>query len=142
MVGGQVLDLDAEGKAMDRDALEEIHRLKTGGLITASVVSGGICAGAGEGSLAALATYGNALGLAFQVVDDILDVTGSDTRLGKSAGKDESAGKLTFPALLGLEASRRTADRLVNEALAAVEGFGGEAAPLRQLARFVGARDH
>ena len=142
MVGGQVLDLEAEGKRLDRAALEETHRMKTGRLITVSVVSGGICAGADEERLAALARYGDALGLAFQVVDDILDVTGSDARLGKSAGKDERASKSTFPALLGLDASREEADRLVSQALAALDGFGEEAGSLRHLARFVGARDH
>lgn len=142
MVGGQVLDLEAEHHPLDRSALENVHRLKTGRLITTCVIVGGLGAGARPESIAALETYGNALGLSFQIVDDILDVTSSDERLGKSAGKDARAGKATFPSLIGLDGSRREADRLVAEALDAVAPFGVAADPLRYLARFVRDRDH
>ena len=134
MAGGQALDLQAEGRKVNLAAVEDLHRRKTGALIEASVVAGGQCAGAGEDALRALRRYGSALGLAFQIVDDILDVTGSTHELGKSAGKDERAGKATFPALLGLEASRARAHELADRALASLRDFGPEADSLRRLA--------
>ena len=142
MVGGQVLDLAAEGTCLDHNALKDLHARKTGALITASVVVGGLCADADSHGLQPLRRYGTAIGLAFQIMDDVLDVTGSDTKLGKSAGKDQQAGKSTFPALLGLAASRAEVERLVQTALSALDSFGAEADSLRQVARFIGERDH
>jgi geranylgeranyl diphosphate synthase type II len=140
MVGGQVLDLDAEGSPPDRATLEEIHSRKTGALIRAAVEVGGVCAGATPDALRALTAYGRDVGLAFQIVDDILDEVGTTAELGKSPGKDRGAGKLTFPALLGIEASRREADRLLEDAIHALAPLGPAALPLEEVARFVGAR--
>jgi geranylgeranyl diphosphate synthase type II len=141
MAGGQALDLQAEGRKLDLAAVEDLHRRKTGALIEASVVAGGQCAGAGEDSLRALRRYGAAIGLAFQIVDDILDVTGSTDELGKSAGKDEQAGKATFPALLGLEASRARAHELADQALDSLREFGPEAGSLRGLVHALTRRE-
>jgi geranylgeranyl pyrophosphate synthase len=141
MAGGQSLDLRAEGQPVDLSAVEDLHRRKTGALIEASVVAGGQCAGAGADLLGALRRYGAALGLAFQIVDDILDVTGSARELGKSAGKDQQAGKATFPAVLGVEASRQRAVELADRALGALAGLGREADSLRRLADAVTRRE-
>jgi geranylgeranyl diphosphate synthase type II len=141
MAGGQALDLQAEGRDVDLAAVEDLHRRKTGALIEASVVAGGQCAGAGEDRLRALRHYGAALGLAFQIVDDILDVTGTTHELGKSAGKDERAGKATFPALLGLEASRARAHELADRALASLRDLGPAADSLRRLATALTRRE-
>jgi geranylgeranyl pyrophosphate synthase len=133
MIGGQALDLAAEGKHLPLDRLEDLHRRKTGALIRASLLAGGHCAGAGQPMMEALDRCGSALGLAFQIVDDILDVTGDAEVLGKSAGKDAAAEKSTFPALMGLEASRRRARKLAQESADALQIFGREADPLRRL---------
>ncbi|MBI3448298.1 MAG: polyprenyl synthetase family protein [Acidobacteria bacterium] len=140
MIGGQVLDLEFEGKSATREELERIHRLKTGCLITASCVAGGILSGADEGAIGALDRYGRALGLAFQITDDILDVTGSAEEIGKSPGKDAAAAKTTFPSLFGLEASRRMAAEQVEAAVAAVSLFGERAATLSGIARSIASR--
>ena len=133
MIGGQALDLAAEGEHLPLDQLEDLHRRKTGALIKASLLAGGHCAGAGQAEMEALDRCGSALGLAFQIVDDILDVTGDAAVLGKSAGKDVAAEKSTFPALMGLESSQARARQLAVESAAALEIFGREAAPLRHL---------
>ena len=133
MIGGQVLDLDAEGEHLPLDLLEDLHRRKTGALIRGSLLAGGHCAAAETPQMEALERCGAALGLAFQIVDDILDVTGDAAILGKSAGKDEAAAKSTFPALMGLEASRRRARLLATEAGEALADFNHEADPLRHL---------
>jgi geranylgeranyl pyrophosphate synthase len=133
MIGGQVLDLDAEGESLPLGRLEDLHRRKTGALIRGSLLAGGHCAGTGPRLMEALNRCGSALGLAFQIVDDILDITGDASVLGKSAGKDEAAGKSTFPALMGLEASRRRARQLAGEAADALAIFDQDAAPLRHL---------
>ncbi|HFC98030.1 MAG TPA: polyprenyl synthetase family protein, partial [Thermosulfurimonas dismutans] len=112
-------------------------RHKTAALIRASVVSGGILAGGREEEIQALSRYGESLGLAFQIVDDILDLTGDERELGKPVGSDERRGKATYPGLVGLEEARRAAEREVEKALSALERFGPEADPLRALARFV-----
>ncbi|CAM3424098.1 polyprenyl synthetase family protein [Hydrogenibacillus schlegelii] len=143
MVGGQALDLayTGGGRRVDLAALEAMHRMKTGALIRFSVVGAAILAGAGEKTLAALSAYGRAIGLAFQVQDDILDVTGDAAALGKTPHRDEALGKATYPALVGLEESRRLRDRLIGEAAEALRTAGLERSELRALAEFIAARD-
>jgi geranylgeranyl diphosphate synthase type II len=143
MVGGQMADLEAEdGGVSTGDALEAIHRRKTGRLLTAAVVMGGLVGGAGPQGLASLCRYGETVGLAFQIADDILDVESTAEKMGKSVGKDSKHGKLTYPALWGLEESRRRAADLINEACAALMPFGDNRRRLEALARFIIARDH
>jgi geranylgeranyl pyrophosphate synthase len=147
VIGGQQDDLDAEGAPIDagpacRARLERIHRGKTAALIRASCELGAIAGGAAPEARAALAGFGEAIGLAFQVADDILDATASSQKLGKTAGKDAAQGKLTYVAVYGLDAARREAERLERDALAALAGFGAHAADLTALARFVVRRDH
>ncbi len=140
MVGGQVVDLESEGKPITPTELEYIHRSKTGALLKASVRCGALAAGANEAQLTALSGFGAKLGLVFQIVDDILDVTSSSEVLGKTAGKDEKVKKATYPALYGIEASTRKARDLVAAALEDIRGFGKEAEALRNLAQFVISR--
>lgn len=137
MIGGQVLDLEATGRPTSYAALLRIHRGKTGALIGASVQIGGILGGAGPAALRALRRYGDSIGLAFQIVDDILDREGTSARLGKTAGKDDRARKATFPALLGVPASRRRAEDAVRRAVDAIAPLGARALPLQRLARFI-----
>jgi geranylgeranyl diphosphate synthase type II len=141
LVGGQVVDLECEGKQVDLDTLEYIHNHKTAALLRASVVSGALIAGAGDELLGALRTYARGIGLAFQIIDDILDVTASSEVLGKTAGKDLAADKTTYPKLLGLEESRRRADALVADARQALAPWKDQAAPLLALADFITGRD-
>ena len=141
LVGGQADDLQAQFADLGLDQLERIHRRKTGAMICVSLRLGGLVAGASERQLASLNTFGQKLGLAFQVVDDLLDLQGDEHSLGKRTGKDSDHGKLTFPALLGIESSRNYARQLIEEALAELAPFGREAAPLAALARFVLERD-
>jgi len=114
-----------------------IHRAKTGALIRASVRMGAIYAGASEDELRALSAYGEHIGLAFQIVDDVLDVTQTSEQLGKTAGKDTASEKVTYPSLFGVDASIRKADELVNNAFAELESFGEHAETLKELARFL-----
>ncbi len=137
MIGGQVIDLQSEGQAVGPEVLEYIHRSKTGALLTVCTRCGGIAAGADEAQLHALTEYGRQVGLAFQIVDDILDLTGSSQSLGKTAGKDLRVRKATYPALHGLEASQRKARELVAHAIEVIRGLGDSAEPLRALARFI-----
>ena len=137
MVGGQALDLEGEGLQVPLEDLELMHRNKTGALIRASARMGGLIANASPAQLAALDAYAAAIGLAFQVIDDILDVEGDTTTLGKAKGADAALHKSTYPSLLGLEAARHKAQELHRSAIAALAGFGSSAAPLRQLADFV-----
>jgi geranylgeranyl diphosphate synthase, type II len=137
MIGGQVVDLESEHAKPDLATLEYIHRAKTAALITASVVTGGLYAGASEEQVAKLRSFGQSIGLAFQIVDDVLDVTQTSEQLGKTAGKDTAAEKATYPALFGIEISIKKADALVEAALAALESFGGRAETLKSLARFL-----
>lgn len=137
MIGGQVMDLESEHGDVDAASLECIHRSKTGALITASAVAGGIYAGADRDELACLRRYGRDIGLAFQIVDDILDVTQSSEHLGKTAGKDSTNRKATYPALFGVEASRRKADELLVSATDALKPFGDRGTTLRLLAEFL-----
>jgi geranylgeranyl diphosphate synthase type II len=137
MIGGQVVDLEAEHKKPDLPTLEYIHRSKTAALITASVVTGGIYAGADAGAVGNLRTFGQSIGLAFQIVDDVLDVTQTSEQLGKTAGKDMAAEKATYPALFGIEQSIKKADSLIEAGCAALDGFGESGATLKELARFL-----
>ena len=137
MIGGQVVDLEAEHTRPDVQMLEYIHRAKTAALITASLVSGGLYAeGRGEAILR-LRGFGQKIGLAFQIVDDVLDVTQTSEQLGKTAGKDSAAEKATYPALFGIEESLRRADRLVSDAFSDLEFFGSRAGTLKDLARYL-----
>lgn len=137
MVGGQLLDLEGEELFLDAEGLERIHRGKTGALLAASLRMGGLAAGAGDDHLAALTAYGQELGLAFQIVDDVLDVVGSAESLGKTAGKDHSSGKATYPALFGVDGARALAAERVTAAIAALRRAGIHAPALEALARFV-----
>jgi geranylgeranyl diphosphate synthase, type II len=140
MVGGQVADIEAEKKAADATMLEYIHRSKTAALICGSIVAGAIAGGAGDEDVARLRRFGEQIGWAFQVVDDILDVSESSASLGKTAGKDLAQQKATYPALYGLEKSRAIAAELETKALHELDFYGERAARLRQLAQFLVAR--
>jgi len=143
MVGGQALDLAAEGNSLDQAGLEAIHIHKTGALIRASVRMAAQAAPHLEPEAAAsLDHYAKCLGLAFQIRDDILDVEGETAVIGKTQGKDESHAKATYPALLGLQGAREAADELVANALRSLEGFDEAAAPLRWLAQYIVQRNH
>src|ERR1700691_511090 len=137
MIGGQVVDLEAEHKKPDLATLEYIHRSKTAALITASVVSGGIYAGATSSDIGRLRTYGQSIGLAFQIVDDVLDVHQTSEQLGKNAGKDAAAEKATYPALFGIEESLHKADALVDRACADLDQYGASGTTLKDLARYL-----
>ena len=135
MIGGQVMDLESEGRRLDTRALETMHRAKTGALLVASVRGGAVLGGGAGGDLARLDRYAAAIGLAFQVVDDVLDETGAAHELGKTAGKDARAGKATYVSVHGLEASRAMARRLLDDALAAITPLGARGRLLEALAR-------
>jgi len=137
MVGGQVADLEAEGRAIEPAHLEYIHRSKTAALIRASVVAGAIGGGADDENVARLKRFGETIGWAFQVVDDILDVEESSAALGKTAGKDAAQKKATYPSLYGLEKSRAFANELESRAMAEIEPYGSRAARLRELAELI-----
>ncbi|HVP51155.1 MAG TPA: farnesyl diphosphate synthase [Terriglobales bacterium] len=137
MIGGQVMDLEAEHTRADAATLEYIHRSKTAALITASVVSGGIYAGGADADIEKLRQFGRAVGVAFQIADDVLDVTQSSEQLGKTAGKDVASEKVTYPSLFGIEESLRKADLLVDSGCAALDSFGPRAETLKALARFL-----
>ncbi len=142
LIGGQVADLEGEGKAATLRELRFIHEAKTAALLTSAIRLGAMSANATPARLEALSAFGKNLGLAFQVIDDILDVTQSSEKLGKSAGKDVAAQKTTYPALLGLEKSRREAQRLTTAALDALEPFGAKAETLRALAAYLLDREY
>jgi geranylgeranyl diphosphate synthase type II len=137
MIGGQVADLEGEGKPPNEQLLETIHRAKTGALLRASLRLGAIFAGAGDPQYAALSCYGEHVGLAFQIVDDILDVEEPSAALGKTAGKDAAQQKITFPAVYGLETSRRMAAVECARAHQVLEGFGDRAGRLHELADLI-----
>ena len=137
MIGGQVVDLEAEHSKPDLPTLEYIHRAKTAALITASLVSGGIYAGGEADDIKSLRSFGQQVGLAFQIVDDVLDVTQSSEQLGKTAGKDTAAEKTTYPALFGIDESVKKADELVASAFAQLAPFGERAATLKEIARYL-----
>jgi geranylgeranyl diphosphate synthase, type II len=137
MIGGQVKDLEAERQKPDAETLEYIHRSKTGALITASLVSGGLYANGTHAEIQRLRDFGRAVGLAFQIVDDVLDVTQSSEQLGKTAGKDTASQKATYPSLFGIDESLRRADALISSGCAALDSFGARAETLKQLAHFL-----
>jgi len=137
MIGGQVMDLESEGRTLDADALERMHRAKTGALLGACVRGGAVLGGGGGEDRARLDRYASAVGLAFQVVDDVLDATGAAHELGKTAGKDARAGKATYVSVHGLESSRTMARRLLDEALSAVAPLRARGRLLEGLARLI-----
>lgn len=137
MIGGQVVDLASEGKEVEARVLEYIHYSKTGALLKACVRCGAIASGANDEEMQSLTEFGSKIGLVFQIVDDILDVTSSSEVLGKTAGKDEKVKKATYPALYGIDASREKARELMSSALEDIRDFDEKAEPLRSLARFV-----
>jgi geranylgeranyl diphosphate synthase type II len=146
MIGGQVVDIESEGVAPTSDLVEAIHRAKTGALITTAIVSGALYGSSHRplpaANLARIREFGEKAGLAFQIVDDILDMTQSSEELGKTAGKDAASVKATWPAVYGIEQSRRDADELIADAFAAVEPFGAAADPLKSLAQYLTERTH
>ena len=151
MVGGQVADLEAESQSASQSSegggdqlahLQSIHRRKTGRLIRSALTLGGRIAQADVATLGTLDHYGTCIGLAFQIADDVLDVTGSQEKLGKGVGKDASLGKLTYPGLIGLDRSRQMAQELIDEACRAVTPWGERGQRLQAMARFILERDH
>lgn len=143
LVGGQIVDLDSEGNSnVSLDTLNFIHRHKTGALLEASVVSGAILGGASDADVQRLSQYAENIGLAFQIIDDILDITATQEELGKTAGKDLQAQKATYPSFWGIDESKRQASKLVAEAKAALEPFGERARPLMAIADYITARKH
>lgn len=142
MAGGQVIDLESAGQDLPFDTLKRMHRMKTGALIRAAVRLGALLAGVQEAPLARLTRFSEDLGLAFQITDDILDITGNSAALGKPAGSDVAKDKPTYPAVLGLELAREHAQDAVTQALACLEGFGPEADAFRSLTRYLIERQH
>jgi geranylgeranyl diphosphate synthase type II len=140
MIGGQVVDMESEGKEVDFPTLEYIHTRKTGALIRASVRVGALYAKASEKRLKALTRYGEMVGLAFQIADDILDIVGTQEEIGKDVGSDLKKGKKTFPSFYGLEESRRRANEVAGHAVAALKDFDRKADPLRELATYIVTR--
>lgn len=145
LVGGQIVDIEMEGRSEEAslETLQYIHAKKTADLLDAAVVCGAMLGGAGEEDVARLTKYSQNIGLAFQVVDDILDCTMSSEELGKTAGKDEAVGKTTYPSLLGLDESRRIAQKLIDDAKAELSPYDqAKAAPLLALADYIGNRQN
>ncbi len=142
MVGGQALDIDNENSDVTFETLRSIHSAKTGALITAAVHAGGIGAGAGETQLNALVEYGNQIGLAFQIVDDLLNVTATTEQLGKTAGSDAEQGKATYPMFFGIQETKNKAHEAVEAAKTAIGDLGPDAEPLRDLADYIYGRTH
>jgi geranylgeranyl diphosphate synthase type II len=142
MVGGQVVDIESEGKEIDFPTLEYIHTHKTGALIRASVRSGALYAKANKRQFTALTRYGEMTGLAFQIADDILDITGKQEEIGKDVGSDLKKGKRTFPSFYGLEESRRRAVEVADKAVLALKDFDRKADPLRELANYIITREN
>ncbi|AFZ23885.1 geranylgeranyl pyrophosphate synthase [Cylindrospermum stagnale PCC 7417] len=143
LVGGQVVDLDSEGKLdISLETLNFIHNHKTAALLEASVVCGGLLAGASSEDIQRLTRYAQSIGLAFQIIDDILDITATLEQLGKTAGKDLTAKKVTYPSLWGIEESRSKATQLVEAACAELAPFGEKALPLQAIAHYIVSRNH
>lgn len=141
MVGGQVLDMESENKTLTLDALRRVHSCKTGALIRASVRAGAMAAGATDALLSALTAYGEHIGLAFQIADDILDVTGDEAQIGKPVGSDQANLKSTYPAIAGLDRAKQLAEEAAASAVRALGPFGPDADTLRTLAEFIVSRD-
>jgi len=142
MIGGQVLDLEGEHSKPTAESVLAIHRAKTGALIRVSIVSGGVYAGANPADVQRLTEFGTKAGLAFQIVDDVLDMTQDSEHLGKTAGKDVASDKATWPAVFGIEQSRKDADRLIREAFQALDPYGEAAEGLKAVARYLVERTH
>jgi geranylgeranyl diphosphate synthase, type II len=143
LVGGQVVDLESEGKTdVSLETLNYIHAHKTGALLEACVVCGAILAGTASADLQRLSRFAKNIGLAFQIIDDILDITATQEELGKTAGKDVKSGKVTYPSLWGIEESRRQAKQLVADAKAQLAAFGNKALPLLSIADYITSRSH
>ncbi|MFY8274148.1 (2E,6E)-farnesyl diphosphate synthase [Pseudoalteromonas sp. SSDWG2] len=143
MVGGQALDINATNQDISLSQLESIHKAKTGALLSCAIKLGYLCApNVEESTKAALDSYGNAIGLAFQVQDDILDIEGDTQTLGKPQGSDEAANKATYPALLGLEGAKQKLTQLYDEAISAIDSLAYDNTELKQLAQYIIARDH
>ena len=140
MIGGQVMDIEGEGTKPTAELVERIHRAKTGALIKVAVIAGGLLAGGSEDAIARLSTFGEKAGLAFQIVDDVLDMTQNSAQLGKTAGKDTASDKATWPAVFGIDRSIHDAHELVADAFAALAPFGDAAAPLKALATYLTTR--
>jgi geranylgeranyl diphosphate synthase, type II len=141
MVGGQVVDIESEGKEVDLPTLQFMHSHKTGAMLLVSVQAGARLGGATEEGFTALTRYGERIGLAFQITDDILDIEGKVEILGKTPGSDRSKKKATYPSVVGLDESRRRAGELVERAVEALSLFGAEADPLREIGRFIATRN-
>jgi geranylgeranyl diphosphate synthase type II len=138
MVGGQVVDMESEGKKdLDLPTVQYIHTHKTGALIKASVKIGAILGGADERELSSITRFGEVIGLAFQIADDILDIEGTTEEIGKDAGSDQARGKATYPSVIGIEESRRRALELLDMAIESLESFDEKADPLREIAKFI-----
>ena len=137
MIGGEMTDIECEGKAVDLDTVDYIHYHKTAALIEAALQVGAMLAGADDKSIAAIRNYGRSIGLAFQIVDDILDIVSTTEELGKDAGSDIEKGKATYPSIVGLEKSRERARELYEESLKALEGLDGDTSILRSIAAFI-----
>ena len=137
MIGGEMTDIECEGKAVDLDVVDYIHYHKTAALIEASLQVGAMLAGADEKSIAAIRSYGRSIGLAFQIVDDILDIVSTTEELGKDAGSDIEKGKATYPSIVGLENSRAKAKELYCESLKALDGLACDTSILRAIAAFI-----
>ncbi len=142
MVGGQALDIESENEVVSYERLRLIHRCKTGALITASVQAGAVIGRADEAQFAALSDYAAHIGLAFQIVDDLLNVTATTEQLGKAAGSDADRNKATYPAFFGVDGTRSLARETVDQALAALTPFDHRAEPLRELAEYIHTRSH
>jgi geranylgeranyl diphosphate synthase type II len=142
LIAGQVMDIEGEGKTVSKAGLQFIHLAKTAALLTTALRLGAMCANATEPKLRALTSFGRSLGLAFQVIDDILDVTQTTEKLGKTAGKDMAATKATYPALFGLDRARQIASELTSEALTALKPFGKKAHIVRALAESLLIREY
>lgn len=140
MVGGQALDIASENSEIDFDSLKAIHRHKTGALITASVQAGAILGKASQEQFADLSEYGKSIGLAFQIVDDLLNVEGDPEQLGKAVGSDADRNKATYPSFFGVEETRQRAKQTVNSAIESLANFDNKAAPLRELAKYIYSR--
>lgn len=140
MVGGQAVDILSEGKAVELPLLQYIHTHKTGALMLCTLRAGAHLGGATAIQLEAITKYGKAVGLAFQIADDILDIEGEEALRGKKAGGDATRGKATYPALVGIDEAKREAQRLLQKALDAIASFDGKADPLREIARFIVSR--
>jgi len=142
MIAGQVVDLESEGREVDESLVRFIHRHKSGALIEAAVTSGAVLGGGNKSQIKALERYGQSIGLAFQITDDILDIEGDPEQMGKKPGVDQARGKATYPRAVGLNKSWEVARSMVSEGQAALGGFGPEADPLREIAAYFLTRHH